>query len=430
VWHEYDRIRTDERKPMKLKIEIWTRFEIVYGSTEPITLEAHFDYKGKRIEIKFDHSEFKELTLESGLYRYKEFSAIPAIIDWEGSTESFLEWSSSEENKISLFSFLFDAVNLITANFRIHGNISDLKPDKKRPEKYKEFFSKYGVSISNDGTEWKPVRFLNFLQSMVSTYSETHYKPSLQINNWKVIEENLITRTKNRPESEFVSSAISHIRQGNLRLAVFESVVGLEIALGQFLKMYLEIEKKIPIDRIAKFLKPDLGLTGKVACLLDLCLDRKSMEGVNIDSVLKVITARNAIVHQSGNLPEDTDEEGLKLDLYGVLDLIEILAIERDVLRIPWIKFGFIMKLSKDHALPIPRLQILENNKICLTYGNSRTDFNFGDEDIHGMANAIEATLHLTQPEFRKERSLIMLFINKGGIQKRYLKGSIVGNTL
>src|SRR5690349_11986639 len=74
------------------------------------------------------------------------------------------------------------------------------------------------------------------------------------------------------PEDEFLTNTRWHIRNGNLRLALVDSVIGLEIVLARFLDSYLRVIKSVPDSRIRKFIKPDLGITARLAAILDLTL--------------------------------------------------------------------------------------------------------------------------------------------------------------
>jgi hypothetical protein len=80
--------------------------------------------------------------------------------------------------------------------------------------------------------------------------------PQMRASNWRAVEEAIQEDLSPGPEREFFINAIELLRVGNLRMAVMESVIGLEIALARYLESYLEKRKELSARRIASFVKP------------------------------------------------------------------------------------------------------------------------------------------------------------------------------
>ena len=72
-------------------------------------------------------------------------------------------------------------------------------------------------------------------------------------------------------------------------MAVMESVIGLEIALARFLTNYLASVRGLEVAKVKSFVNPQLGLTDRVAVLLDLTMADRIKGRVDLDKVLTSI---------------------------------------------------------------------------------------------------------------------------------------------
>ncbi|MBI3013738.1 MAG: hypothetical protein HYY65_01435 [Candidatus Tectomicrobia bacterium] len=197
---------------------------------------------------------------------------------------------------------------------------------------------KWKVEVSEDGKGWQTVLeaeanpYAGLLAGLFGTAAghDEEFRETVEIKTvfWDDIVEALEERKEPPPESEFVTNTIGHMRKGNYRLAVVESVIGLEIVLAQFLRAHLS-SRGVPKDRIDHFLLPEVGLTARLSALLNLTLHESYLADVDLDKVLRVVRWRNDVVHKSGRVFE-TREELLRDSIWAVVSLVQLLAERRD----------------------------------------------------------------------------------------------------
>src|SRR5206468_3398356 len=108
----------------------------------------------------------------------------------------------------------------------------------------------------------------------------------LNINDWTLVEEAIQDDLKAGPEKEFYTNALEHSRVGNLRLAVVESVISLEILLAQWLHQVLPTRG---VRKVNDLLKPQLDLFTRVNLLLPMLLRTDRLELVNLDDVARTV---------------------------------------------------------------------------------------------------------------------------------------------
>lgn len=198
-------------------------------------------------------------------------------------------------------------------------------------------FRKWSPETSGDGKSWTPIfpstlasAFASLLPPLVSRDTELSQPAEIKVFLWPDIAEALEEDREPAPEQEFYTNAIGHLRQRNLRLAVLESIICLEIVLTQFLQQHLTISGHVPPQRIKKFLSPEIGLTARLSALLNLTLHESYMADIDLDKVLKVVEWRNRVTHRTGHLPRDLRGETVEDHVWAVLSLCRLLAERRD----------------------------------------------------------------------------------------------------
>jgi hypothetical protein len=151
-------------------------------------------------------------------------------------------------------------------------------------------------------------------------------RPELDIFYWSRIKEVLEDNLEIAPEDEFLTNTIGHLRGCNFRLALIDAVIGLEIVLTRYLKCYLAIIKGMSKKRIEAFLSNAVGLTPRLAGILDLTIHESYLKDIKLDQVLKAVNWRNRIVHETGQLPPDVPIARLREHIDAVLNLARTLA--------------------------------------------------------------------------------------------------------
>ncbi len=196
----------------------------------------------------------------------------------------------------------------------------------------------WGTEVSSDGSEWDKVIPTRSSPSLLSAILSLKHpvgfgfvgSPQIPMSTWPDVVEALEDhRDPPAAEQEFVMNATDHLQGKNYRLAVIESVIGLEIVLTEYLTNYLKVFSHLRKARIKKFLSPEIGLTARLSALLNLTLHQSYLDKIEFDKVFAVVGWRNGIVHKTGRLPEWPSNETLHDNIVAVLNLVGMLAERR-----------------------------------------------------------------------------------------------------
>lgn len=206
------------------------------------------------------------------------------------------------------------------------------------------------AAILPDTTDSLLASMLGFLATR-----DIHFTESSQIEaqGWPQVLEALEDGKDPTPEQEFVTNAMGHLRRRNLRLALLEAIICLEIVLTQFLKAHLTILTGVPESRAKKFLTPEVGLTARLSALLNMTLHESYLKGVELEKVMKAVEWRNTIIHKTGRLPVGITDATLEEGIKAVLALALMLAERRDHIR-AWPELSKIRDLIAEKAKIFP----------------------------------------------------------------------------
>jgi len=186
------------------------------------------------------------------------------------------------------------------------------------------------VETSADGVTWtrlgEPPGDLSELLARRSLLRR-EYLGRFKIANLADVQEAIEDNLTAGPERAFLANALEYFRMGDLRVAIVESIICLEILIGQLLPELLTASS-IPADALTK----EITLFPRVKMLLPLLLPTE-MASVDLGAVLRTITLRNKIVHQSGHLPDPIPEETVRQGISAVVGLAHRLAHKRDSLK-------------------------------------------------------------------------------------------------
>lgn len=185
------------------------------------------------------------------------------------------------------------------------------------------------AEVSGDGRNWIPA-----VQESRYFDGENVFNPvglnapidMLDMRRWVDIEKAIQDDWSPSPEQEFTVNASEHLYLRNFRLALIESIIGLEIVLSRYLSTYLRVHKKVPEARIREFLTPNLTLNTRLSGLLDLTLPPDVLQQVDLDIVRKAVRWRNQVVHRTGQLPDGIANADLREAITAVLDLTQRLG--------------------------------------------------------------------------------------------------------
>ena len=186
------------------------------------------------------------------------------------------------------------------------------------------------VQTSTDGSTWtdlgEPPKDIAELLARMSLMRREH-TGTFKIANLAEVQEAVEDNLAAGPERVFLANAIEYLRMGDLRVAIVESVICIEILIGQLLPELLAAAS-VSADALTK----EITLFPRVKMLLPLLLPTE-MAKEDLASVLRTISLRNKIVHQSGHLPDGIPEETVRKGIRAVIGLAYSLAHKRDSLR-------------------------------------------------------------------------------------------------
>ena len=189
---------------------------------------------------------------------------------------------------------------------------------------------------SSDGDSWEKLQpidtekydlFSFGLGLGLGLFSDFPQTGWLDVRHWPRIAETLEEDKKIQPEDEFYTNAKKHLSEENLRLAVLEAVICLEIVLTEFLRMDMSVSKGFKKKQVESFLT-NTGLTARLTGVLGYALDQSYLK--DMDLVLKTVHWRNQITHNTGNIPEGIPHDTVKNGINAVLRLAKALAERRD----------------------------------------------------------------------------------------------------
>lgn len=167
---------------------------------------------------------------------------------------------ASNESERIIGSLLKPANRIIRSitNFGLVTHVREFKPSEVAGDVWLDLFS---VETSPDGAAWtrlgqRPAD-LGELLARQALRRRQHFD-ELKIENLSEIQEAIEDDLSAGPERTFLANALEHLRRGDLRVAVVESVICLEILLGQLLPKLLE-KSSVPGDALTKRSRSSIG---------------------------------------------------------------------------------------------------------------------------------------------------------------------------
>lgn len=247
----------------------------------------------------------------------------------EGQSDVVTRIVASDDAEVIIGSLLKPTNRVIKSirNFGLVTNLRELKLSDVGTDRWLDLFS---VQTSTDGTDWTRLReppddLAELLASRALLRQENFGQ--FQIAKLSEVQEAIEDNLDAGPERIFLANALEHLRRGDLRVAVVETVICLEILLAQLLPKLLE---KRSVD--GETLTKDITLYYRVKMLLPLLLPKEANES-DLSAVLKTISWRNKVAHQSGYLPEGVPEQTIRDGISATLLLAHKLANKRDSIQ-------------------------------------------------------------------------------------------------
>lgn len=355
---------------MKLCFKVPFSSYLLGPSDESLNLQTSFEedsYLIKFIIEGNDSLEVKEGTPETNYCRKTTYLYFDIALHEESqeNIEKFKLLIKEESQRSKLFSLLVSVVNRTLRSIRYFGVVAHIQEVRYRESEIGSYLRNWQVKYSENDEAYQTIvpPGMGFLGSFILSTLDQE-TPELRVSDWPDIEEAIQDKIEPSPEKEFVTNAIEFLRKSNFRMALLESVICLEIVITQYMRAFLSVRKDIPNNRIEKFLTPQLGLSSRLSCLLDLTLSREDLNKINIQKILQAVNWRNHIVHKTGRLPKDLKEDTIRDGISNMLTLAMLLAQRRDQIQAEPGLQKIAKKVSDNNKIPIPTIWIIRSHYI------------------------------------------------------------------
>jgi hypothetical protein len=126
--------------------------------------------------------------------------------------------------------------------------VAHVAPLKTEPGKADFFLRKWAVSVAEDGAAWEALMPRDIGVEFL-LLAESEDRGMIDSADWPDIAEAIEDDRRAGPEQEFATNVIEHTRKDNLRLALPEAIIGLEIVMTGFLRAHLRVAKGLPNER-------------------------------------------------------------------------------------------------------------------------------------------------------------------------------------
>lgn len=301
-------------------------------------------------------------------------SGIRFELDELAPAAGFLRILVGEAARANLVTLLVGIANrtlIAVRNFGIVPHVSEIRPE---PDEVEQLLRGWQVQVDRESADvWEDLvpppadlGALAWLALRPSTDPEP--RPEIRATAWPDIAEAIEDALTPSPEREFLTNAVEHARIGNLRLALLEAIICLEIVLSQFLHEYLSRAKGLSQTQISSFLTPKVDLSARLAGLLDLTLQAGELEGIDLAAVRSGVRWRNKITHETGHLPKGVSDEQVRASIVNVLSLAQFLGRKRDQLTAAPELHQLSQRLASELGVLAPRIDVFPSHRVWVEF--------------------------------------------------------------
>lgn len=308
---------------MFLEFELPIRINLIANEKEYFNnTSINFNYKNYNCFLKLKSArDIEENTEKEKISYMRNHHAISIIIEdnSKGTIENFVK----EQSMMQILNLINSISNRCLLVIRNYGNLTkvkefSLKLDMADKEQFKSFFMMLDVKMSKDNTEYEKILkhwgfkddiAKEFVSNLLNAgFFNVHDEEYLDYDTWLDIKNALENNFEITEDRIFWVNSLEHTKNNNIRLAVIETVIGLEIVVTKYLRNYLKF-KNIPNDRIGHLINSHIGIYSMVSVLLDLSIEEEIIKHIEIDKVLKLINLRNDIIHNNYKIPKETTKQ-------------------------------------------------------------------------------------------------------------------------
>jgi len=400
---------------MKVRYRIPADFYVVGPDKGSLAVEVRFEHDGLDCVLTVESGE--ALSSEDLPHHSRHFARaqhLSVVLSEDLQAHRIWHWLEGEDWQRLLLE-LRRIANRCIRGIRNFGVVPGLRELQEEATDSEALLRRWSVEVL-ERDEWRLLlpepevsrilaAFLGNTSSQVLAELRTQLLPSVE----EAIQDNL----EPRPELEFTTNAIEHLRLQDHRLALLEAIIGLEIVLARFLNLHLQLRKGLSKGRIKKFLSPDLGLTARIAGVLDLVLTKDQIAEGRIESVLSAINWRNTIVHRTGRLPGGLPEDTLREGISAVLGLTDLLAGEAESIEAEPEMDSLAGELaSRFPSLPRPSVRYLGHHVVGVWFRKVSLDDGWipSEEEIKEVVAAVAHIRRARDRRFDPLHHLKVLF--------------------
>lgn len=403
---------------MFIKFKINLKMSI-YGekdSLEPQIIFNHDEFKCKLYfeGEKVDYSPITQNGFIGGYKHYRDCEYLTITIsDFKGKLKLLI--TSGEFIKILKLIILI--ANRCIRSLRIYGWVTNLHEFNwsLTSNDLENILVYLNVEKSEDGKSW---------QRLIDKYSSSSYlaflysskvieeNSQLYMFNWEGIKESIqddscVKREKEVNEMEFVINAIENFRKDNIRTALIESIIGLEIILTKYIKGYFKIIKRYNRKEIDTLLEPNFGLTRKILLIPELTFEEIELRKINLKNILTAIKWRNNIIHKTGDFPLSVNK---KYKIKIISELINFIHL----LELKVMQITVHPKILEIKKYIIDKYNILDfdvekqrNHRIYIKFYNNQKEGLWKEEKINNINNDLFEQLKKIDSRFDPKKHFL-----------------------
>lgn len=420
---------------IKFKIDLKMSIYGEKDSLEPQIIFNHDEFKCKLYfeGEKVDYSPITQNGFIGGYKHYRncEYLTI-TIVDFKDKLKLLITSGELKE----ILELIILIANRCIRSLRIYGWVTNLHEfnwnlDSNDLENRLLYLN---VETSEDGKNW---------QRLIKEYSHSSYlsflfsskvieeNSQLYMFNWEGIKESIqddscVKREKEVNEMEFVINAIENLRKDNIRTALIESIIGLEIILTKYIKGYFKIIKRYNREEIGTLLEPNFGLTRKILLIPELTFEEIELHKINLKNILTAIKWRNNIIHKTGDFPLGVNKKykiEIISELINFIHLLELKVIQ--ITALP--KISEIIKYIIDkHNILKFSIEKQRNHMINIQFYNTQKEGLWKEEKINNINNDLFEQLKIIDKRFDPKEHFLAIYTQKpNNVWAVFAKGSL-----
>jgi hypothetical protein len=290
---------------------------------------------------------------------------------------------------------------------RNFGGVALLNEIRVKPADTERLLAEWSVETSEDGAAWTGLYPAPTMLDLLGRRESQG--PQLASTGWPQIQEALEDELEAGPEQEFLTNAIEHLRLQNLRLALLEAVICLEIVSARYLKTLLRVKRELDRESVARAL--EIELMPRIGLLVPLLYADPLLSAVSMALVLQGITWRNKIVHRTGHLPDGVQDEAIESATREVLALALVLAVlERKIEAEPRLT-QIAAEIAARWEVPQPSIREIDHRRIIQFEFFLANPFP-NEERMRQIAGHASARFQALDPRFNPDRDLYVSFLD------------------